>query len=112
MKSKEAVTVPVSEVNSQDYQAGSVEEFDNKDGHNSQGKFRRSFLSRHIVVVVLGSNIGSGLFISTGKALRNGGPGNMIIGYTLVMLMVCTFNLSQSKLRYSQIDRSLRFYKC
>ncbi|KAL3462743.1 proline-specific permease [Aspergillus heterothallicus] len=52
------------------------------------GKYKRSFRSRHIQIVTLGSNIGSGLFISTGKALRNAGPGNMIIGYTMVMLMV------------------------
>ncbi|RDW83512.1 hypothetical protein BP5796_05003 [Coleophoma crateriformis] len=73
---------------SKEVQVVDVTESDNKNGEGSLGKYRRTFLSRHIQIVTLGSNIGSGIFISTGKALRNGGPGNMIIGYTLVMTMV------------------------
>ena len=34
-------------------------------------------------IISLGSNIGSGVFIGTGKALANGGPGNMVIAYGL-----------------------------
>jgi hypothetical protein len=30
------------------------------------------------------SNIGSGVFIATGKALATGGPGNMLIAYAMV----------------------------
>ncbi|KAJ6022824.1 uncharacterized protein N7446_013176 [Penicillium canescens] len=41
---------------------------------------------RFMKIISLGSNIGSGLFIATGKALATGGPGNMVIAYT----MVCT----------------------
>lgn len=37
-------------------------------------------------IISLGSNIGSGVFIATGKALATAGPGNMLIAYT----MVCT----------------------
>jgi amino acid permease len=37
-----------------------------------------------IQVIALGSNIGSGLFIGTGKALAYGGPGNMLIAYLIV----------------------------
>ncbi|KAG7881977.1 hypothetical protein KL937_000548 [Ogataea polymorpha] len=58
------------------------------------GKYRRSFKTRHIQIVALGSNIGSGIFISTGKALRYAGPGNMIIGYSIVCCMViCVLDL-------------------
>lgn len=35
-------------------------------------------------IISLGSNIGSGVFIGTGKALAGGGPGNMVIAYALV----------------------------
>ncbi|OQD89901.1 hypothetical protein PENANT_c002G07102 [Penicillium antarcticum] len=35
-------------------------------------------------IISLGSNIGSGVFIATGKALATGGPGNMVIAYTMV----------------------------
>lgn len=90
MESKEVYDAPVTEVQN-DTQVGTVNpvgETLNRYGEEYVGKYRRSFVSRHIQIVTLGSNIGSGLFISTGKALRNAGPGNMIIGYTAVMTMV------------------------
>lgn len=37
-------------------------------------------------IISLGSNVGSGLFIATGKALAKGGPGSMFFAY----LMVCS----------------------
>ncbi|KAF7558224.1 hypothetical protein G7Z17_g167 [Cylindrodendrum hubeiense] len=49
---------------------------------NRNGEFQRSFSPRQIIS--LGSNIGSGVFIATGKALANGGPGNMVVAYGLV----------------------------
>lgn len=87
---KEA-TRPMTNVSSEEEKAVEMypqEEEANSRGNQYMGQYRRTFLSRHIQIVTLGSNIGSGLFISTGKALRNAGPGNMIIGYTLVMTMV------------------------
>lgn len=39
-------------------------------------------------IISLGSNVGSGLFIATGKALAEGGPGNMFIGYLIVCIGV------------------------
>ena len=66
----------------------SVEETDNRQGDGYLGKYRRSFRSRHVQILSFGSNVGSGIFISTGKALRNSGPGNMVIGYFCVMIMV------------------------
>lgn len=35
-------------------------------------------------IISLGSSVGSGLFIATGKALANGGPGTMFIAYLIV----------------------------
>ncbi|KAI8667451.1 AA-permease domain-containing protein [Fusarium sp. Ph1] len=51
---------------------------------NRNGQFHRSFTPRQVHVILLGSNIGSGLFIATGKALANGGPGSMVIAYGIV----------------------------
>ena len=39
---------------------------------------------QHEKIIALGSNIGSGLFIGTGKALAYGGAGNMLIAYLIV----------------------------
>ena len=51
---------------------------------NRNGQFHRSFTPRQVHIISLGSNIGSGVFIGVGKALANGGPGNMVIAYGLV----------------------------
>ncbi|EXJ76880.1 hypothetical protein A1O3_10525 [Capronia epimyces CBS 606.96] len=50
------------------------------------GQLHRSFTPRQIHIISLGSNVGSGLFIATGKALASGGPGTMFFAY----LMVCS----------------------
>ncbi|KAJ0416825.1 amino acid permease/ SLC12A domain-containing protein [Aspergillus carlsbadensis] len=52
------------------------------------GSLHRSFTPRQVHVISLGCNIGSGLFIGTGKALANGGPGNMILAYFAVCIGV------------------------
>ncbi|KAL4906687.1 hypothetical protein BDW74DRAFT_176996 [Aspergillus multicolor] len=54
----------------------------------SHGDLHRSFSPRQVHVISLGSNIGSGLFIGTGKALANGGPANMILAYFIVCVGV------------------------
>ncbi|KAI8274850.1 hypothetical protein K4K60_009200 [Colletotrichum sp. SAR11_57] len=51
-----------------------------------QGDLHRDFSPRHIHIISLGSSVGSGLFIATGKALATGGPGTMFLAY----LIVCT----------------------
>ncbi|KZF26119.1 AAT family amino acid transporter, variant [Xylona heveae TC161] len=52
------------------------------------GQFHRSFSPRHVHIISLGSNIGSGILIGTGQALSLAGPGNMVIAYALVCSMV------------------------
>ncbi|CAG9948004.1 unnamed protein product [Clonostachys rosea f. rosea IK726] len=56
------------------------------DVEEKNGQFHRSFTPRQVHIISLGSNIGSGVFIATGKALATGGPANMVIAY----LMVCS----------------------
>ncbi|KAI1342809.1 amino acid permease [Xylariaceae sp. FL0016] len=52
----------------------------------AEGQYWRSISHRQIHVISLGGQIGAGLFISTGKNLRDGGPGGMLLGF----LMVCS----------------------
>ncbi|OJK04249.1 hypothetical protein ASPACDRAFT_1878881 [Aspergillus aculeatus ATCC 16872] len=54
----------------------------------THGNLHRTLSPRMIHVISLGSSIGSGLFIATGKALAEGGPGNMFLGYLVVCLGV------------------------
>ncbi|KAF5013786.1 hypothetical protein FDECE_204 [Fusarium decemcellulare] len=56
---------------------------------NVYGDLHRSFTPRQIHIISLGSSVGSGLFIATGKALANGGPGTMFLAYLMVCSGVC-----------------------
>lgn len=51
---------------------------------------KRNIRSRHIQFIALGSGIGTGLFIGSGSTLASGGPGSLIIDYSLVGLMILT----------------------
>ncbi|KAJ5249085.1 hypothetical protein N7468_000536 [Penicillium chermesinum] len=46
--------------------------------------FHRKFTARQIHVISLGGQIGAGLFISSGKNLRDGGPGSLFLGFLIV----------------------------
>ncbi|KAI9741325.1 MAG: hypothetical protein M1834_003042 [Cirrosporium novae-zelandiae] len=46
--------------------------------------FRRDFTPRQIHVISLGSQLGAGYWVVTGKALANGGPGAVFLAYVLV----------------------------
>lgn len=63
-----------------------------REAHTSEvdtaGDLHRSFTPRQIHIISLGSNVGSGLFIATGKALMSSGPGTMLLAYAMVCLGV------------------------
>ncbi|KAF9651914.1 amino acid permease [Thelephora ganbajun] len=44
----------------------------------------RQMKQRHIVMISIGGIIGTGLFLGTATALRNGGPIGLLLGYTFV----------------------------
>ncbi|KAI9774234.1 MAG: hypothetical protein M1835_006057 [Candelina submexicana] len=55
---------------------------------------QRKLKARHIQMIAIGSNIGTGLFIGSGKALHTGGPlslvlGFLLIGISLTIMMQC-----------------------
>ncbi|KAI0130411.1 amino acid permease-domain-containing protein [Xylariales sp. AK1849] len=45
-----------------------------------KGQLKRTFTTRHVQMIALGANIGSGVYISSGKALRYGSAPGMLIG--------------------------------
>jgi hypothetical protein len=60
-------------------------------GDTSQ--LHRKLKSRHIQMIAIGGAIGAGLFIGSGKALATGGPGAVILDFSLVGFMLfCTVN--------------------
>ena len=44
----------------------------------------RRLKSRHLQMIAIGGSIGTGLFVGSGYALANGGPGAVLIGYVIV----------------------------
>lgn len=48
----------------------------------------RQLKSRHLQMIAVGGAIGTGLFISTGTSLSNGGPGAVLIGFTIIGFML------------------------
>ncbi|KUJ06915.1 AAT family amino acid transporter [Mollisia scopiformis] len=69
---------------------GQVLEYPNEDVKEHRGDLHRTFKARHIQMICLGGCIGSGIFISTGKALRYGNYTGMFIGWTLICTMSWT----------------------
>lgn len=51
----------------------------------------RKLKSRHLQMIAIGGSIGTGLFVGSGGALRNGGPAGILIAYALIgTMMYCT----------------------
>ncbi|KAI9831927.1 MAG: hypothetical protein M1819_004649 [Sarea resinae] len=47
---------------------------------------QRKLQARHIQMIAIGSNIGTGLFIGSGKALHTGGPLALVLGFIMISL--------------------------
>ncbi|KAH7063697.1 AAT family amino acid transporter, partial [Macrophomina phaseolina] len=92
------------------------------EGNQGDHGVQRKLKARHIQMIAIGSNIGAGLFIGSGKGLHNGGPLSLIIGFVclsfvLTIMMQCLAEMavvlpvSGSFTRYASrfYDRSLGF---
>ncbi|PHH89397.1 hypothetical protein CDD83_6155 [Cordyceps sp. RAO-2017] len=55
---------------------------------SAETSLHRGLKARHISMLALGGSLGTGLLISSGKALAQGGPGSLVISYVAVGLVV------------------------
>ncbi|KAK9322788.1 general amino-acid permease GAP1 [Lipomyces orientalis] len=70
----------------------------NTDGYDMDAAVKRTADSplvrclkgRHLQMIAIGGSIGTGLFVNSGKALSDGGPGALLIAFALVGLMLFT----------------------
>ncbi|SEN01083.1 lysine-specific permease [Ligilactobacillus sp. WC1T17] len=51
-------------------------------------KMKRSLKTRHLSMIALGGTIGTGLFVASGSAISQAGPGGALIAYVGIGLMV------------------------
>jgi amino acid permease len=49
---------------------------------------KRVLKGRHLQFIAIGGSIGAGLFIGCGKALAIGGPGSLLIAFSIVGIML------------------------
>ena len=61
--------------------------------HNSDGLHRR-LDNRQIQLIAIGGTIGTGLFVTIGEGLVKGGPGSLLLAYTLYACVVALVNNS------------------
>ncbi|KAI9316498.1 amino acid permease/ SLC12A domain-containing protein [Dichotomocladium elegans] len=64
--------------------AESIPSRDNAPRH----ELKRGLKARHIQMIALGGTIGTGLFMSSGKAIANGGPGGALVAYAVLGILV------------------------
>ncbi|MED0678341.1 amino acid permease [Aneurinibacillus thermoaerophilus] len=54
----------------------------------SAGQLRRGLKARHLTMISLGGSIGTGLFLASGSAIHDAGPGGALTAYIAIGIMV------------------------
>lgn len=52
------------------------------------GQLKRTLKQRHLTMIAIGGSIGTALFLSTGYALNQAGPGGLVTAYLIVAVMI------------------------
>ena len=55
---------------------------------NEQNGVQRNLKPRHISMIAIGGCIGTGLFMTSGGAIREAGPGGALLAFTIIGIMV------------------------
>jgi amino acid transporter, AAT family len=55
---------------------------------DQESRLHRSLSARQVQTIALGGAIGTGLFLGTGRSLAAGGPGTMLVCYSITGFIV------------------------
>ncbi|KAF5008203.1 hypothetical protein FDECE_5536 [Fusarium decemcellulare] len=67
-------------------------------GHADMGHLHRRLNNRQIQLIAAGGSIGTALFISIGGGLAKGGPGSLVLAFTLYTLVLALVNNSVAEM--------------
>lgn len=56
--------------------------------YGAETELQRRLSTRHVTMIALGSSIGMGLWLGSGKSLASGGPAGIFLGYLLSGTMI------------------------
>lgn len=70
----------------------------NVDSEDKMGHLHRRLNNRQIQLIAAGGSIGTALFISIGGGLAKGGPGSLLIAYTVYTLILALVNNSVAEM--------------
>ncbi|KAI8975639.1 amino acid permease/ SLC12A domain-containing protein [Mycotypha africana] len=80
------------------------------DTHNKPG-LHRGLKARHIQMIALGGTIGTGLFMASGKAISNGGPGGALVAYAIIGILIFCVMMSLGEMAaYIPVSGSFAHY--
>ncbi|MCJ1277922.1 hypothetical protein MMC21_005736 [Puttea exsequens] len=65
---------------------GAEADFEARSSNN--GKLSRNLKGRHMQMIAIGGSIGAGLFVGSGAAFNDGGPGSVLLGFIIVGIML------------------------
>ncbi|KAI0880484.1 amino acid permease/ SLC12A domain-containing protein [Annulohypoxylon maeteangense] len=65
---------------------------------SAENQLLRHLGNRQIQLIAIGGSIGTALFVSIGGGLAKGGPGSLLIGYTIYAIMVGMVNNSMAEM--------------
>lgn len=104
---EKAVHAPAASVGEQPGEWREQEDFMTRNGLNMKSFQRRpaagpmvvldkSMKTRHLNMIAIGGSIGAGFFVGSGSAFAKGGPGSVLIDFSLMGIMI--FNVGKSRL--------------
>lgn len=64
------------------------ESFERRTLSDKHNQLNKTMKARHLNMIAIGGSIGAGLFVGSGSALANGGPGALLVDFSIIGIMM------------------------